>query len=278
MIAMRCLTLKQEVSLPPASDGIATSHLATLNECLRQLLAKFSAQQPVALAPVIAIVGCDGAGKSTVSSAILGWLRESRAAENCHLGVQSKTLGEALMRLPLVGKRIEHIISQHSRRTNSEQASEINRKGPSTLVAIATYLLSLRRWWRFQHMMALRRRGVVIIADRYPQIAVPRMKIDGPGLANVPYRNALVRFLAERESALYEYMTHFRPALVIRLNVDLATAYARKPDHRYESLAAKIALVPQLEYRGAPIVDLDSRQPLAEVISQAKAAITQALN
>lgn len=68
-------------------------------------------------------------------------------------------------------------------------------------------------------------------------------------------------------------MTSYRPDLVIRLNVDLETAYARKPDHRYESLARKIAAVPQLSYRGAPIVDLDSREPLEQVIAQAKEAV-----
>jgi len=65
--------------------------------------------------------------------------------------------------------------------------------------------------------------------------------------------------------------------VVIRLNVDLETAYKRKPDHRYASLATKIALVPQLEYQGSPIIDLDSTQPLDTVIDQAKHAINACL-
>ncbi|AMB88083.1 nucleoside triphosphate hydrolase [Pseudomonas agarici] len=123
-------------------------------------------------------------------------------------------------------------------------------------------------------MMVLRRRGIAVVADRFPQIAVASMKIDGPGLLKVKHRNGFVRFLAGCERLLYAYMVSYRPDLVIRLNVDLETAFARKPDHRYESLALKVASVPQLEYQGAPIVDLDSRLALEEVVAQAKAAVS----
>ncbi|WP_238936579.1 nucleoside triphosphate hydrolase [Pseudomonas typographi] len=228
------------------------------------------------LAPLIAFVGCDGAGKSTVSDAILAWMQASRSTQSCHLGVQSKALGEAMVKWPLVGKRIARLIADNSPRVSP--AFKKDGEGPSTLAAFAIFLLSLRRWRRYQKMMALRRKGVAVVADRFPQIAVANLKIDGPGLANVTYRNAFVRFLAGREKALYAYMISYRPDLVIRLNVDLETAFARKPDHRYESLALKIANVPKLEYQGAPILDLDSRLPLADVIAQAKAGVSRSLS
>jgi thymidylate kinase len=236
---------------------------------------QFPGQHPGGLAPLIAFVGCDGAGKSTVSDAILSWMQASRMTESCHLGIQSKSLGEALVKLPLIGKKFERLIAANTPRGNPRQEQE--GEGPTTLAAIAIFLLSLRRWRRYQKMMALRRNGVAIVADRFPQVAVPKMKIDGPGLAASKYRNGFIRFLAQREKALYSYMVSYRPDLVIRLNVDLETAFARKPDHRYESLALKIAQVPMLEYQGAPILDLDSREPLGDVIAQAKQAISSCM-
>jgi thymidylate kinase len=227
------------------------------------------------LAPLIAFVGCDGAGKSTVSDAILSWMQESRLTESCHLGIQSKSLGEALVKLPLVGKRFDRLIAANSPRGNPQHDQE--GEGPTTIAAFAIFLLSVRRWRRYQKMMKLRRSGVAIVADRFPQLAVLKMKIDGPGLAAGKCRNAVIRFLARREKALYSYMVSHRPDLVIRLNVDLETAFARKPDHRYESLALKIAQVPKLEYQNAPILDLDSTEPLADVIAQAKQAIASCL-
>lgn len=228
------------------------------------------------LAPLIAFVGCDGAGKSTVSDAILAWMQESRATQSCHLGIQSKSLGEALVKWPLIGKKIERLIAANSPRGNPSHHKD--GKGPSTLAALAIFVLSVRRWRRYRKMMTLRRQGIAVVADRFPQVAVANMKIDGPGLADVKYRNALVRFLARREQALYAYMISYRPDLVIRLNVDLATAFARKPDHRYESLALKIASVPKLHYQGAPILDLDSGLPLADVIAQAQVAVSHSLS
>jgi hypothetical protein len=72
-------------------------------------------------------------------------------------------------------------------------------------------------------------------------------------------------------------MTSHRPDLVIRLNVDLDTACARKPDHRRELLRDKVAITPQLTFNGAPIVEIDSTQPLAQVLVEAKAAVAKTL-
>ena len=72
-------------------------------------------------------------------------------------------------------------------------------------------------------------------------------------------------------------MEAYRPTLVLRLNVDLATALARKPDHRPSSLKTKVEDVPRLTFNGASIVDLDSAEPLDIVIADAKAAIRRVL-
>jgi len=86
-----------------------------------------------------------------------------------------------------------------------------------------------------------------------------------------------VRWLARRERVMYEWMTGYRPDLVIRLNVDLDTACARKPDHRRELLRDKITATPLLKFNGAPIVEIDAAQPLAEVLKAANAAVTRVL-
>src|SRR3546814_16429252 len=67
-------------------------------------------------------------------------------------------------------------------------------------------------------------------------------------------------------------MTSYRPDLVIRLNVDLNTACARKPAHDRESLARKIASTPLLLFHGAHIVAIDANLPLAEVLALSMAA------
>lgn len=221
-------------------------------------------------APMIALVGSDGSGKSTVGAALLAWMQESRPTELCHLGKQTGNVGRAIARWPLIGGRFEKTI-----RTKADKAHA--PKGPGSVTALIIYLFSMRRVRRFRRMLDVRRRGIAVLTDRFPQVEIPG-PMDGLGLSKFNARSPLVRALARRERRHYDWMVRHRPDLVIRLNVDFATAIARKPDHRPSSLKTKIGDVGRLTFGGAPIVDIDSTQPLDQVLDQAKRAITEILH
>lgn len=223
-----------------------------------------------AMAPLIAIVGSDGSGKSTVGEHLLAWLRESRPTELRHLGKQTGNIGRAIAKWPIIGRKLDKAITVKAGKAQDP-------KGPGAFTALVIYLFSMRRVRRFRRMLAIRRRGVTILADRFPQVEVPG-PMDGLGLSKVARNGSLAHVLAHRERRHYEWMAGYRPTLVLRLTVDLATAFARKPDHRYASLKTKIEHVAQLSFGGAPIVDIDATQPLDEVLRQAKQAIAAALS
>ena len=86
-----------------------------------------------------------------------------------------------------------------------------------------------------------------------------------------------MRWLAQREQVAFEWMTSYTPDLVIRLNVDLDTAFARKPDHPRETLERKLKIIPLLTFNGATIVEIDAAQPLEVVVGAATAAATRTL-
>lgn len=220
---------------------------------------------PTATAPLIALVGSDGSGKSTVGAALLDWMRQSRPTELCHLGKQTGNIGRAIARWPLVGRRFNKTL-------NRKADSAKQPGGPDTATALTIYLFSMRRTRRFRRMLALRRQGIAILTDRFPQVEAPG-PMDGLGLAQATPRNGLIRHLAARERRQYESMAAHKPDLVLRLTVDLATAMARKPDHRASSLETKIADLSRLTFGGARIVEIDATQPLDQVIAQAKRAI-----
>ena len=224
------------------------------------------------LSPLIAIIGCDGSGKSTVSEEILNWVQGYGPAVAAHLGKQSGNIGRAIAQLPMIGSLLDKFIA---RKTDSTRAQR-EKKTPGLLVALIIYAFSIRRLLRFKRMMAQRHQGLIIVTDRYPQLEFPGA-YDGTGLSVTAPGNWFVRWLARRERVLYEWMTSYRPDLVIRLNVDLDTACARKPDHRRELLRDKVAITPQLTFNGAPIVEIDSTQPLAQVLAEAKAAVAKTL-
>ena len=214
--------------------------------------------------PLIAVVGCDGSGKSTVTEALRLWMSERQPTQICHLGKQSGNIGRRIARLPLLGGKLDKSIHAKAQKAQTD-------KGPGVGAALVIYLFSMRRVRRFARMMKLREAGNAIIGDRFPQLGVPG-PMDGLGLANAR-QDGIVGWLARAERRRYAAMVANKPDLVLRLNVSLDVAMARKPDHRASSLARKVADVPRLTFEGAPIVEIDAELPLAEVLAQAKAAI-----
>ena len=221
------------------------------------------------LPPLIAVIGCDGSGKSTVTEALRTWLGERGPVQICHLGKQSGNIGRQIARLPLMGGRLDKSIQTKARKAQADG-------GPGVVAAMVIYAFSMRRVLRFRRMLRLRAAGHAIVADRFPQLARPG-PMDGLGLAHAS-RTRLVGLLAKAELRRFQVMTATVPDLVLRLNVSLDVAVSRKSDHRVTSLARKIADVPHLAFAGAPIVELDAEQPLEGVLEQAKAAIDARLS
>lgn len=219
--------------------------------------------------PMIAIIGCDGSGKSTVSEQVLLYASKYGPAALAHLGKQAGNVRRALARLPLIGCWFEWLISRKVATVNKSHAKN---KTPGILPAIVMYAFAIRRVRRFRRMLALREQDLIIITDRFPQLDFPKA-FDGPELSVEVEGNFIARWLARREHAAFEWMTSYKPDLVIRLNVDIDTACARKPDHIREALMKKIAITPQLTFQGAPIVEIDTAQPLEDVVSAANAAV-----
>ena len=93
--------------------------------------------------PLIALVGSDGSGKSTVGAALIGWMRSSRPTELCHLGKQTGNIGRWIARWPLVGRRVDRTLA-----TKADRAKEPG--GPGVATAVLIYLFSMRRVRRFK--------------------------------------------------------------------------------------------------------------------------------
>ena len=224
------------------------------------------------LARVVAVVGCDGSGKSTLTADLLARLRDKGEVEWLYLGQSSGNIADWIRGLPLVGAPFGRYLVRKAERAHSKKDA-----APDTLTILVIYLLSRWRAHKFRRMLARCRRGVIVITDRYPQAEVPGFYFDGTGLGAVQTESWLARKLAARELRLYQWMASHIPALVIRLNIDAETAHARKPDHKLSMLRDKTAVIPTLQFNGAPILDLDGRHPYAQVLDTALHAINEAI-
>jgi len=224
--------------------------------------------------PLIAIIGCDGSGKSTVSEHVFELVSRFGKAATAHLGKQQGNVGRALAELPLIGKLIDSLIE---RKVATVHSSHKEKKTPGIIPAFVMYIFTLRRVRRFKRMLTLREQGHIIITDRFPQLDYPRA-YDGPDLDASAEGNFIVHWLAKKEQAAFEWMTSHRPDLILRLNVDLDTACERKPDHMRERLARKIKVTPLLKFNGASIAEIDASKELKDVLGQTEKVVTEFLN
>lgn len=227
----------------------------------------------VPLAGVIAVTGCDGSGKSTLTTDLVRQLGTEHRVAFVYLGQSSGHIGQQIARLPLLGPLLGRYLARKAERVNDKQAS-----APDAAAALVMHGLSLWRVHKFRRMLRWSRRGVVVVTDRYPQAEVAGFKFDGPAWdASLPSRG-LVRWLARREQGLYVWMASHLPALLIRLNIDAETAHARKPDHKLSTLQAKVRVIPGLQFNASPLLDLDGRSPYDQVRDAALRAARAALN
>ncbi|MBS1093125.1 nucleoside/nucleotide kinase family protein [Gluconobacter wancherniae] len=211
---------------------------------------------------LIALIGCDGSGKSSLSADLVKTLRRTNLATYVYLGLGSGDIGRKIGQLPLVGPVLEKVLTSKAKKTRTK-----GEKIPGVMTALVVFGFSLLRFRRFQHMMRARRDGVIVITDRYPQAEIAG-QCDGPGLSAARAGNAFVAWLARAEYRLYQRMAQTTPDLVIRLDVDAETAHSRKPDHDIEALRTKIALTPRLKFNGAALRTVDARQSYENVRSQ----------
>ncbi len=217
------------------------------------------------LPPLIAVIGSDGSGKSTVCEHLITCVEKYGPAVRVHLGKQAGNVERALVKLPFMGNSLSKSIERNK--------VKVNKSAPGPLAALVIMSFVIRRLLRFRRMLAFRRRGLMVLTDRFPQVQIPGA-YDGTLLpANVP-DSRFVTWLAGREHAAFQWMAEQKPDLVIKLNVDLDVACARKPDHRRESLAKKVAVTSQLMFEGAQIVDIDANKPLDDVVYAAEKAVT----
>ncbi|TKI04708.1 hypothetical protein [Martelella alba] len=220
------------------------------------------------VAGLIAVVGSDGTGKSTLTADLVKNLQKYRATERRYLGLISGEDGDKIKRLPLIGIWLERRLA-----AKSDKTQRMTSQSPPLWAALIMYGFSLWRVANLRKARRLARRGVLVISDRYPQAEISGFYYDGPGIGVERARGWLTRRLAAREHRLYQRMAVYRPELIIRLDIDVETAFLRKPDHRYDELKDKISAMVRLQYNGSRIIELDARAPYDEVLKNALSAI-----
>lgn len=223
---------------------------------------------------MIAVIGCDGSGKSTLTNDLLEHYIKEQKTELIYLGQSSGSIGNWITSLPIIGKPLGSYLKSKAKKAHGKE-----KKSPDIATVVVIYCLSLWRLHKFRKMLAKANSGTFIITDRYPQSQVSGFYFDGTGLGVLNEQSWLIKKLAAREQRLYQQMASYIPTLLIRLNIDAKTAYDRKPDHKFKMLEEKVRVTPTLDFNGADILELDAKASYEQVLATALNVINQkALN
>jgi thymidylate kinase len=230
---------------------------------------------------LVAVVGADGSGKSTVTRAIADWLATNMDSALVYLGNGKGTISFPRRLLELGAELVRRATEARDRAPVG--ASGVPRRpqrgAGRSLVrdwGDLLWILSLtrERHKRFQRARRARNLGMVVVCDRFPQTQFPGLN-DGPWLSHwLRHASPVRRAVARRELDAIQLAERHAPDLVVKLHVPLHIAQARRANTPIEQLSQKAQEIRALQFPGAGrTVDIDASQPLEQVLLDVKRAL-----
>ena len=233
---------------------------------------------------LVAFIGADGAGKSTMTGLVAKWLgwKVAVAATYGGSGVGSASGPRRIL------QRISGMLRRGGRARPSTQAATTPRDVRTTSASgsrlgvlkqvIWSLMLTRERRTRLTEAQRARNLGRVVLWDRFPQRQFPGLN-DGPRLAHwIEHPSALLRAVARYEASAFEMAERCHPDVVIKLIVPFETARTRKPDTPPDQLRRKLEIVAALGYpAGTRVVEVDASQPLEAVLLDVKRIVWDSL-
>ena len=230
---------------------------------------------------IIAILGADGAGKSTVNAEIVKGLSSKVDVFPIYLGSGDGTA--SILRQPLIWMRqgfkaLKSLKSSGKPSTGSTKKWYERSKVYQLNHILWAITLVFEKQNKLKRINSARERGMVVVCDRYPQSQIPYLN-EGPLLTTEHKSSSkLLQALQEWELKSYQKMVAtVVPDLVVKLNVSPEVALTRKSSLP-EVIEKKVAGVKAIEFPDrSRIANLDADRSLDEVILKAKHAVWQNL-
>ena len=227
---------------------------------------------------MIAFVGSEATGKSTILNEIGTWLGQNRRVQRIHAGKPPSTI------LTFVPHSLLPALRAMFPEQRSLRVGARNEETPDAPDQVYPFMFGLRSVMLAYERRALIKRarawaagGTIVLSDRFPSCAP-----DGPQLSRLSTdssRGSPRRWLASLEAHLYHDIPP--PDLVIQLTapleVTLARNAAREKKEPEDYVRLRHALSSNIQFDGAVVHQIDTDRPLEAVLRDVKEAIANAL-
>ena len=220
---------------------------------------------------IVAFVGSDGPGKSTLVAALEEWLGWRLTVRTFYMGTKAPTWPTSMLKL--VGRVVRKFHRQFDEGPRSVEMPL--RHTRDVFLALTRVSEARDRKTRARVMSKERSKGTIAIWDRFPLegVTIDGRDMDGARIrSEFPIGGRVLRSLARWEEHLMGSMPN--PDLVIALQVDADVALSRSPDHNRTHIEAKVNAIKAFGSIGhGNVVSIYANRPFNEVLAEAKGVL-----
>lgn len=218
---------------------------------------------------VIAVVGGDGSGKSSVVDGLYRCFSHIFVTRRLHLGKPKRSFASLLVKSIVRSARLFAPSRKASPLPATSDGSA--REGAWLLWQV---MIGRDRYRAYLRSRRLALGGAIVICDRYP---LPQLELmDSARLFRfLEGRSRIVYALARLEERYYDRI--LPPDVLVVLRVQPETAAQRRPDEALAMVRARSQEVWDADWTATPALVVDADRPLVEVISEIKALVWQGL-
>jgi len=220
---------------------------------------------------LIAIVGGDGAGKSTAVDELYAWLSDRFDVIKIHMGKPPWSLTTIVVRGILkIGRSLGLYPFSKAPLEYTPDTNSITFPGYPWL--IREVCTARDRYLTYVKARRFAANGGIVLCDRFPLSQVQIM--DGPQIermSSAKQKNWFIKYLMKMETKYYRPI--LLPDLLIVLKVHPETAVIRKANESESSVRARSSEIWELDLRETPAHVIDANRSKTEVLSNLKALI-----
>jgi thymidylate kinase len=228
---------------------------------------------------LVALVGGDGAGKSTLVKDLHTWLDSGFDTRGFHLGKPPRSALTVLVslmhrgwaRLCRLGWARLCRLGQ-GRRPASGPGQEHSAQFPGYLQLVRWVCLAYDRYRLYARARRLAAQGAIAVCDRYP---VPQIEImDGPNIGRALGSQPptwLSAFLLKVETSIYRRI--LPPDILVLLRVDPEVAARRKTDENADYVRERCRAIWERDWRGVQVHILDADRPLEQIREEVRSLV-----